>query len=301
MIKDLQMTANATSRVNAGSSVRLFSIFLGGALSLSAPIVLADDDEELEIRVQRIEQVVNNRQQLDIVNRLNDLQQQVEMLHGEMDVQKQNLHQLTERQHLLFQDLDHRVAAMEKGGKPAATSSATASPVAAAPVAPAQTTPTNTMATAPANAASPNTAPTAATTPTTPPAPVVAASPQQDQAAYQQSYQHLLDKQYPQAIEAFTHYLRDYPQGRYRPNAYYWLGEVYLIQNQPNEAQQAFNTVIKDYPQNTKVGDAMLKLGYAYVQMGDITKAKSTFTEVTQKYPNTAIAGLAQSKLTELP
>jgi tol-pal system protein YbgF len=316
-------------------------IFIAAALA-ACPLYAQSD---LEQRVHRLEQIQNNRQQFDNVNQMMQLQETVEQLRGQMEVQERTLQELTNRQQLLYQDLDQRLQALEKSGStkisstaPAsvgATASATppASTASATPASVTSTAPaTNSAATSPASAASSATNPATSTAPvasnatspaatssapassnatnstattssasSTPATSILTASDaMQEQAAYQQAYQNLLDKNYDQALIGFNNYLQTYPQGRYRPNAYYWLGEVYLIKNQPQQAQQAFGTVVKEYADNPKAGDALLKLGYSYAALGDNAQAKTTLNEVVQKYPNSAISNLAQTRLAEL-
>jgi len=261
--------------------------------------------EDLDKRVQRLEQSLENRQQFDLVNQITQLQQTVEALRGEMDVQARTLQELSERQQLYFQDMDQRLAALEEAedhpGSPSPIQplypSVTSQPAARTPSANPENSAPATTTVAPVTA-SENTPATTVVTPA-PNAPL-ANTPQQDQAAYQQAYQQLLNKNYPQAIAGLNNYLQNYPQGAYRANAYYWLGEVYLIDNQPKLAQQAFNTVLNDYPQNTKAGDALLKLGYSYAALNDNAQAKTIFNQVIQQYPNTPLARLAENRLVEL-
>jgi tol-pal system protein YbgF len=300
-------------------SFKITTVALAAVVSSSLLVSTALHAEDLDKRVQRLEQIVDNRQQLDLVNQVTQMQQTVEALRGEMDVQARSLQELTERQQLYFQDMDQRLAALEEAkGNPSSVSpieplypSVPTTP-ATNSVPAANTSPTTTQtpisaaatATDPADPVTPsaNTAPVETPTVTevaANPAPV-ASTPLQDQAAYQQAYQQVLNKNYPQAITDLNNYLRDYPQGAYRANAYYWLGEVYLIDNQPQQAQHAFNTVLNDYPQNSKAGDALLKLGYAHAALGDNAQAKTVLNQVMQQYPNTQLARLAETRLAEL-
>lgn len=261
-----------------------------GCLWFTTPSHAAASNEELEKRLQRLEQIVENRQQLDLVNQVTQLQEAVETLRGDMDVQTRAVQELTERQQLYFQDMDQRIAALESNKKE------TNSPI--APLYPTITPPPAAKPASRPDTPATNSVPT----PSAPAAPTttIPANPQQDQAAYQQAYQYVLDKNYAQAITGLNQYLQSYPQGTYRANAHYWLGEMYLIENQPQQAQQSFNTVLNDYPKNSKAGDALLKLGYAYAALGDNAQAKTVFNQVVQQYPNTQLSRLAESRLSEL-
>lgn len=290
------------------------------ATLIASPLAwAASEQEDVNVRLQRIEQILNNRQQFDTTNQLIQLQDAVEQLNGQIDVQSRTLKEIETRQQTLYKDIDARLQLLEQAAKaaPASTQSAplvpntsgtdelamnasgssvlsvpNGSPTSAANVTP--NIPINTASTTQTSTSAP------AATPATPSTGTTAADAMQEQASYQQAYQFLLDKNYSQSVTGFNNYLSTYPQGRYRANAYYWLGEIYLVQKQPQQAQQAFNTVITDYPKNPKASDAMLKLGYSYAELGDTAQAKTILNQVIQKYPNTSAAALAQSRLDQL-
>lgn len=299
---------------------------------LAVPIVHAQS--ALEQRVLRLEQIQQNQQQFNNVNQMILLQESMEQLRGEVEVLNKSLQELTNRQQLLYQDIDQRLQTLEKGGKSAALTplnslpsvnnssasattpslnSITASPVgnlastssgSAGSGLSAQTFTHNTSGTNPASASVGTLTSTTShhTASTAPPLAgnASASDAMQEQALYQQAYQNLLDKNYDQALSGLNTYLQNYPQGRYRANAYYWQGEIYLIKNDPQQARQAFNTVVKDFADNPKAGDALLKLGYSYAALGDKEQAKTIFNQVITQYPNTAIANLAETRLAEL-
>lgn len=275
-------------------------LIAAAALSVPSFVFAADatSQEEVNARLQRIEQMLNNRQQFDTVNQLIQLQESVEQISGELDVQSRTLKEMESRQQMLYKDIDSRLQLLERKASPS---------VAGAPPVALDSNASSIAPITPSASAATDSSPIPTSTPgSVPLAPkegpeTSAADAMQEQAVYQQAYQELLNKSYPQAVTGLNNYLTTYPQGRYRANAYYWLGEVYLIQSQPQQAQEAFNKVITDYPNNAKAGDALLKLGFSYAALGDTAQAKSILNQVVKKYPNTAIAGLAQARLAELP
>jgi tol-pal system protein YbgF len=287
-------------------------LILATTVLLVPSLVFAADatsQGDVDARLQRIEQILNNRQQLDTVNQLIQLQESVEQISGELDVQSRTLKEMESRQQMLYKDVDARLQLLERKASPPVPglTSIDSGENAASAASTSSTAPsasTNSSAPLSSAAAEVLSAPASAAG-SVPLAPkegleTTAADAMQEQAAYQQAYQLLLNKSYPPAITGFNNYLSTYPQGRYRANAYYWLGEVYLIQNQPQQAQESFNKVITDYPNNPKAGDALLKLGFSYASLGDTEQAKTILNQVIKKYPNTAIADLAQTRLAEL-
>jgi tol-pal system protein YbgF len=102
---------------------------------------------------------------------------------------------------------------------------------------------------------------------------------------------------YPEAIESFTAYLKEYPGSVYAANAHYWIGECHYSRAEYAGALDAFRMVIENYPAGNKVPDAMLKAGYAFRAMNQPDSATSILETLVQKYPESAAAAKARTKL----
>ena len=57
--------------------------------------------------------------------------------------------------------------------------------------------------------------------------------------AYRAAYGLVRGQKFDQAVQGFEQFLQDYPGGKYAPNAYYWLGELYLVIEPPNQIGRA--------------------------------------------------------------
>ncbi len=121
-----------------------------------------------------------------------------------------------------------------------------------------------------------------------------------DQNAYQSAYNLIAASKYPAATTAMQSYIQQYPNGKYVSNAYYWLGELYLLQNNSAAASKSFQTVISKYPNSDKLQDAMLKLGLIYYDNGQLSLAKIQLQKVVKSYPNTTVARLASARLLDI-
>ncbi|PSU90047.1 tol-pal system protein YbgF [Photobacterium kishitanii] len=118
--------------------------------------------------------------------------------------------------------------------------------------------------------------------------------------AYQNAVNLILKKKdYQGATQAFQSFLTSYPDSVYKPNASYWLGQLYFAQNDLLQAAKNFEVVasIKD---SSKRADALLKLGVIAERGNDTVKAMSYYTQVVKGYPNSTSAKQAQSALTNL-
>lgn len=93
----------------------------------------------------------------------------------------------------------------------------------------------------------------------------------------------LVDKDYEGGIVRLKEHLDLYPDGRFRGNAQYWLGEVYLAQSELEPARVWFSTLLKEDPANSKADDAKYKLGIVYHRLGDAQQAQTLLTEVSQR------------------
>lgn len=121
--------------------------------------------------------------------------------------------------------------------------------------------------------------------------------------AYKAAYSRVKAQEFNGAIESFTRFLSDYPEGRYTPNAYYWLGELYLVLSppQPDKAAEAFTQLLQRYPDNAKVPDAMFKLGRLYYEQGKRDRARQLMEQVVAEYKqqDSSAVALARQFLSE--
>lgn len=118
----------------------------------------------------------------------------------------------------------------------------------------------------------------------------------QEQQLYQSAIDLLPNKK--QESEALLReYIKKYPNGLYRSNSHYWLGELNFIQKNFELAETEFNTVINNYPKSKRVPDAIFKRAMLYQQQGKDKKAKEEFQRLVKLYPKSSAAQLAKQQL----
>jgi len=122
-----------------------------------------------------------------------------------------------------------------------------------------------------------------------------------EEAAYRAAYELVREREFDEAVAAFTAFLADFPFGRYAPNAHYWLGELYLVLAPPDPelARQNFKLLLDQYPADPKVPDALYKLGRVQFIKGNRQRSKEYLDEVIREYPSHAAAQLARQFLLE--
>ncbi|WP_415903394.1 tol-pal system protein YbgF [Neptuniibacter sp. QD29_5] len=115
-----------------------------------------------------------------------------------------------------------------------------------------------------------------------------------DAQAYREAFGLVKLRNFPKAAEAFSAFVKDYPQSVRLPNAHYWLGEIYLAEQKPEQARESFVQVLTQFADNPKAPDAAYKLGIIYNQLGDTAKATEYLDLVINKYPDSDAVRLAQ-------
>jgi tol-pal system protein YbgF len=204
---------------------------------------------------------------------LQQMQDEIARLRGMVEVQQNDIQRMKQEALERYQDLDSRIGA---GGAAAAasnnSSSAGSDNASGAPAAAAQ-------------------APTAGTEP---------ADPAKEKLYYEAAFDLIKSKDFDKASQAFTAFLRKYPNSTYAGNAQYWLGEVNLAKGDLQGAGQAFAKVSQAYPKHPKVPDSLYKLADVERRLGHTDKVKGILQQVVAQYPGTSAAQLAQRDLQRL-
>lgn len=200
------------------------------------------------------------KQAVDMLGQIDQLNAEISKLRGQLEVNSHEIGLAQQRQRDLYTDLDARMRKLESGAKPAEGGPA--------------------------------------------PAPTAAAAPAADPAAELKSYEaaHELFKsgKHKESAEAFSQFLEAYPNSKYAPNAYYWMGYAYFSQKNYKAAMSSQQELIKRYPDHQKVPDALYNIANSQIQLADIDAAKQTLRGLIEKYPTSETAPLAKKRLTAL-
>lgn len=124
-----------------------------------------------------------------------------------------------------------------------------------------------------------------------------AASAADEKAAYDMAFQALKELRYADAAEDFQSFLDQYPNSEYADNAQYWLGESYYVTRNYDIALQAFQTLLDQYPESPKGPDALLKVGYTHYELEQWDSARAALTQVQENYPDSTLSRLAENRL----
>ena len=120
--------------------------------------------------------------------------------------------------------------------------------------------------------------------------------------AYKAAMTLVREKKYSDANDAFTAFVKQYPDDKLVANAWYWNGEVYLVQSQFEPAKSAFEQVVTQFPDHAKAADATYKLGVTFHKLGNDQEARRWLNTVIERYEgqSDATVRLAKSYLKKL-
>jgi len=198
-----------------------------------------------------------------LLEKLSQMQQEIQQLRGKVEVQAHDLKLLNDQQRAFYQDLDKRLVLLQP--EPAGNTHAGLNDASKSGV-------TELAATQ-------------------------QASTTVEATAYAKAYQLIQDKHYQAGLIAMKAFLNNYPNSLYAANAHYWIGELYAENKQWQLAVDEFNTVVNQYPNSNKVSAAMLKIGFAYYEEGKWQEARQQLTKIKQRFPDTTTARLAGTRL----
>jgi tol-pal system protein YbgF len=235
----------------------------------------------------------------DLVIQVQELQDEVRTLRGQLEEQNRELENVKRRQRDQYLDLDQRISDVRNAQPAMAAGVAAGSSAGAAAAAPAPST-----STAGAGGDVPEVRPPMDTESDVvgigQPAAQSQAAPvsaEDEKAAYDKAFQALKELRYADAAEEFQSFLERYPNSEYADNAQYWLGESYYVTRNFEIALTAFQDLLDRFPESPKAPDALLKVGYTHYELEQWDSARDALTRVQELYPDSTLSRLAENRL----
>lgn len=294
-------------RPRAGWAV-LAVLVVAGALAPAAHAI----DPAVEARLTRVERMLSEQSLSDLVLQIQQLQQEVQELRGQVEMQQYTLQQLrgsrfggapqfgAERQPTPFGEprIPYLPGQNASGGgptpdqdsrMPGSQGSLPSTPGSATPALP---PPQQGLGAEGRGRSIPSSGLLGL------PSPETTAGGERE--AYREAFDLLKERDYDGAKEEFVDLLSSYPQGQFADNARYWLGEIGYVTEDYGSAQAQFNRLITDYPLSPKVPGAMLKLGYIYASQGDTEQSRQVLQDIIVRFPDSTESRLAQGRLEQM-
>lgn len=118
----------------------------------------------------------------------------------------------------------------------------------------------------------------------------------------EQDYQTILDslleeKNYDRSIKDFKKFIQKHPNDPLVSNAQYWIAESYYSKADYPKAITEFQKVLDQYPNSTKRCDALLKQGMAFSNMKDQSNAKLFLIEAKEQCTGNSASQKAEKLL----
>lgn len=258
------------------------ALFVGVALTLSGvQAAQAAKSLPIETRVQRLERMLDNRVLIQLLQRIESLQQEVRELRGQVELQTNEIEAMAKRNRDLYLDTDDRLQALEGnslGGladdlEPALDEQLSAvdevlesQPGASALVEP----------------------------------PAAEVTEESEKSLYDQAYLDLVNGRYGAAATGFRGLLSQFPEGEWVDNSRYWLGETYYVERKFDEARAQFEAIVEHSPQSAKIAEANLKLGFVLHEQGELDAATSRLQSVVEQFPDSTASLLAERRLQKI-
>ena len=215
-------------------------------------------ETELEARIVNLEAVIKSGSLNDMLNQIELMKQDVSKLRGDMETLRHLNATVEQRQKDLYQDLDGRLRMIEE--KSAGTNS----------------TPSNKVGEIPAT-------------------PEVKAP--SDQEVYDQANALLDGMKNKEAFQAFTDFIKQFPNSALLPDAKYALANAQFNLKNYKATIGTYQKLLDQHPDFAKNPEALLGLANAQIQLALIPEAKKSLKDLIKKYPKSDVIQNALKRL----
>ena len=215
-------------------------------------------ETELEARIVNLEAVIKSGSLNDMLNQIELMKQEVSKLRGDMETLRHLNATVEQRQKDLYQDLDGRLRRIEE--KSTAGSLPTPNKVAE-----------------------------------TPPATEIKAP--SDQEVYDQANALLDGLKNKEAFQAFTDFIKQFPNSALLPDAKYALANAQFNLKNYKATIGTYQKLLDQHPDFAKNPEALLGLANAQIQLALIPEAKKSLKDLIKKYPKSDVIQNAQKRL----
>jgi tol-pal system protein YbgF len=247
--------------------------------------------QTLEARTVKLEEVLANQPMLELQSQIEALRQELNRLHGQIEVLANENESSQKRQKDFYIDLDTRLRRIERPEESGTSGSGFAAP---SPhhASEAPNTPESDTAPDADGQSTATSAPSAA-----PPISIPSASDGGDTRAYDAAYDLFKAGKYKEAISHFNQFIKNHSGSSLAPSAQYWIGNSYYALRDFKNAISNQEKLIKTYPDSSKAPDAMLNIASSQQEMNNRAAAKKTLDGLIARYPGSDAAAKARQRL----
>lgn len=213
------------------------------------------------------------------IQRLNDLEQSVRGLTGQVETFGHDLQTIKDKLNQLETETNFRLNQLEGngGGKPPGGGPEVAPP------------PAGGKSPEPGAGPGPKTPGAIGEAPDAPPG-------SNAEGLYNAAMDHLTKAEYDDALTGFQQVVKSYATTDYAAQAQYWIGDIYYVRKDWEKAALAFAAVLKTYPQAGRGPESMLKLGLSLLSLNKKDQGCGALKAIKQKYPSASDAILSRAE-----
>lgn len=242
----------------------------------------------LDLRIKRLENTLSSDGLLDLFQQVEELQNKVNTLQGDLETQSHTLNKLKSTHAQQISDLNSRIEALENIISALQNPDANSVSI------------TDSSEDSLESSLQANDDSDPAESSQTISEPTTAVDTEAIKLEYQTAFDLLRESRYEEATPAFKNFISSYPKSSYADNAQYWLAESFYVQRDFENAILAYQSLIDNYPDSNKASHSALKLAYSYQELGQTDNAVQTLNSIINNYPGTSIADKATERLRSL-
>ncbi len=114
---------------------------------------------------------------------------------------------------------------------------------------------------------------------------------------YDRAYSYIKARDFDSAEQAFSAFIKTYPNNKLVSNAQYWYGETFYVRGDYEKAARVFAEGYQKYPKGQKAASNLLKLGMSLVGMGKPDDACIAFKQLKKDYSKSDIPVLKRADI----
>lgn len=124
--------------------------------------------------------------------------------------------------------------------------------------------------------------------------------PVEEQSRYQLAFDLLSEGYFEQAAAAFAEFRADFPDSRYRDDAWFWQGECLYALRRFGPALLEFQALADNHADSPRAPGARLKIGFILHELGRSEEAAEVLEALVEAVPDSSEAKLARDRLERL-
>tara|TARA_Y100000768_G_C23961431_1_gene675603 strand:+ start:582 stop:1484 length:903 start_codon:yes stop_codon:yes gene_type:complete len=103
---------------------------------------------------------------------------------------------------------------------------------------------------------------------------------------FQLAFDNIRAKNWEEAKNSFSQFIKNYPDNQLSGSAHYWLGELHILEKNYREAALVFAEGYQKFPESIKAPDMLFKLSQSLYKVNKLNETCKTLELLITGYPN---------------